>query len=304
MHAVWSEEEHSPVRGLVIYLSYRLLGGVFGPLPPRLAYPLARRFGMLLYRLASTLRKAVSDNMRHVLGPDASEEQVQALAREVCVNIAKGHYELFRVSRLTTEEIRRLVRIEGFEHFAEASRPGKGVVVVSAHLGNVDVVAQAPLAYGVPIMGPVMHAEPERLFQYTLRLRQSHGLRLIPMDGPLLQVVRALKKGQLVALPTDRVFGDSARVVEFFGTPARLPDGPVRLALRTGAALLPAFAQRLPDDSFVIQVEPPLKLRHTGDQEADIAYAMEQVAHSMERHISRRPGQWLIAAPLWSANGD
>jgi KDO2-lipid IV(A) lauroyltransferase len=153
-------------------------------------------------------------------------------------------------------------------------------------------------------MGPVMHAEPERLFQYTLRLRQSHGVRLIPMDGPLLQVVRALKKNELVALPTDRVFGDSARTVEFFGTPTRLPDGPARLALRTGAALLPAFAHRLADDSFVIYVEPPLELRRTDDREADIAFAMEQVARCMEQHIAQSPGQWLIAASLWSADGD
>jgi len=292
------------VRALFIYVSYRLLGGLVGPLPPRLGYPLARRAGTLLYHFSPRLRRALEDNMRHVLGPGAREEQVEALTREACANIAKGHYELFRVSRLTPEEIRSLVRIEGMENLQAASQPGKGVVVVSAHLGNVDIIAQAPLAYGIPIMGPVMHVQPERLFRYILRLRQSHGLRLIPNDGPLIEVVRALKRGDLVALPCDRVIADSTRVVELFGSPTRLPDGPVRLALRTGATLLPAFAQRLADDSFVIHVEPPLEIRNTGDREADIASGMEQVARSMERHISRSPGQWLIAAPLWPAAAD
>ncbi|RPI58952.1 MAG: hypothetical protein EHM56_00325 [Chloroflexi bacterium] len=304
MHAVWCEEEQGPVRALLIYGSYRLLGGLFGPLPPRLGYPLAHRMGTLIYHLAPRLRRSLSDNMRHVLGPGAPEEQVRALTREACVNIAKGHYDLFRVSRLTPEEIRRMVRFEGMEHFQAARQPGKGVIVVSAHLGNVDIVIQAPLAYGIPIMGPTMHVQPERLFRYLLKLRQSHGLRLIPIDGPLLEVVRALKRGELVGLPCDRVIADSTRVVEFFGTPTLLPDGPVRLALRTGAVVLPAFARRLTDDSFVIHVEPPLELQRTGDQEADIASGMEQVARTMERHISRSPGQWLIAAPLWPAAAD
>jgi lauroyl/myristoyl acyltransferase len=304
MHAVWREEEQGPVRALLIYGAYRLLSGLFGPLPPRLGYPLAGRIGSLLYYLSPRLRRDVADNMRHVLGPGAREKEVAALTREVCANIAKGHYDLFRVSRLTPEEIRRIVRIEGMENVQAALQPGKGVVVVSAHLGNVDIIVQAPLAYGLPIMGPTMHVQPERLFRYILKLRQSHGLRLIPIDGPLLQVVRALKRGEIVGLPLDRVIADSTRVVEFFGTPTRLPDGPVRLALRTGAVVLPAFAQRLADNSYVLHVEPPLEMRDTGDREADVALGMQQVARIMERHIARSPGQWLIAAPLWPAAAD
>jgi phosphatidylinositol dimannoside acyltransferase len=304
MHAVSYQEEHGPVRALLIYGSYRLIGGLVGPLPPRLGYALAARVGILLYHLSPRLRRAVAINMRHVLGPGAAEEQVQALTREVCTNIAKGHYDLFRVSRLTPEEIRRMVRIEGIDHLQEASQRGRGVIIVSAHLGNVDIVVQAPLAYGIPIMGPAMHVQPERLFRYILKLRQTHGLRLIPVDGPLLEVVRALRKGELVGLPCDRVVAESTRMVEFFGTPTRLPDGPVRLALRTGAAVLPAFAQRLDDGLFVIHVEPPLDLPNTGDREADIDSGMKQVACSMERHISRSPGQWLVAASLWPAAAD
>lgn len=292
------------MRAVLIYWPYRLLGALFGPLPARLAYPLARRIGILLYHLSPRLRQALADNMRHVLGPGATEKEVEARTREVCVNIAKGHYELFRVSRLTPEQIRRIVRIEGFENFEAASQAGRGVIVVSAHLGNIDIVAQAPLAYGIPIMGPVMHVQPERLFRYTRKLRESHGMRLIPIDGPLIQVVRALKRGELVGLPIDRVTGDSARAVDLFGAPTCLPDGPLRLALRTGAAVLPAFAERLPDDTFVIHVEPPLDIRNTGDLEADIACAMEQATRIMERHIARNPGQWLNAARLWPEDGD
>lgn len=287
------------MRGFLTYGTYRLLGALLGPLPPKAGYWTARRVGSLIYTLSPQFRRTLTHNIRHVLGPDADEEQVQTLVRQACVNIAKGHYDLFRLSRLSTDEIHEMTQIEGREHFERALAQGKGVIVVSAHFGNVDVLGQLPLAYGVPVTGPVEHVQPERLFQYTLKLRQSHGVRLIPSDGPLMEVFRALRRGEIVALPSDRDIADNTREVDFFGSPARLPDGPVRLALRTRAVLLPAFGLRLPDNSFLVRIEPPLELPHTGDREADVAAGMEMVIEVLERYISRNPEQWLVAQPIW-----
>ena len=287
------------MRGFLTYGTYRLLGALTGPLPPRAGYALAHRVGSLLCASSSGLTQALTHNIRHVLGSEASEAEVQVVVRQICVNIAKGHYDLFHLSRLTTDQIRRMTQIEGQEHFDEALARGKGVIVISAHLGNVDIMGQLPAAYGVPMLGPVMRVQPERLFQYTLKLRQIHGLRLIPIDGPLLEVYRALKRGEIVGLPCDRGIADNSRPIEFFGAPASLPTGPIRLALRTGAALLPAFALRQPDETFRVQVEPVLELQASGDREADVAAGMRKMVAILERYISRYPEQWLVAAPVW-----
>jgi KDO2-lipid IV(A) lauroyltransferase len=119
----------------------------------------------------------------------------------------------------------------------------------------------------------------------------------------MLGLFRALKRGEIVALPCDRGFAESARFVEFFGHPARLPDGAVRIALRTGAPLVAAFVQRRPDDTFLLEVEPPLELSHSGDLESDVADGVKEIARVMERFISRRPEQWLVAAPVWPMDG-
>jgi lauroyl/myristoyl acyltransferase len=287
------------VRGFLIYSLYRLLGELNGSLPPQIGYWLACRAGWLLYAFYPHLRSTLAHNIRHVLGPDASEREVRSRVRQACVNIAKGHYDLFRVSRLSTEKIKEMVQIEGMEYLQQALDRGKGVVVISAHFGNVDLVAQVPLAYGIPIVGAALHVKPERLFRYALKLRQSHGLRLIPADGPLMELFRALRRGEIVALPCDRAIADNTREVDFFGSPARLPDGPLRLALRTGAAVVPAFALRLPDDSFLVQIEPALELPQTDDTEEALTAGMRQVVSALERHISRHPEQWLVAVPVW-----
>jgi lauroyl/myristoyl acyltransferase len=288
------------VRGFLKYASYRFIGGLAGPLPPRIGYGLARLFSPLLYLFSPGLRRALTINLGHVLGADADQEQVQSLVRQACTNILKGHYDLFRLSRLSIDEIREMTRIEGREYLEQTLARGKGVILITAHFGNVDIIAQLPAAYGIPFSAPAQHIWPERLFQYTSRLRSSHGLRLYPADGPLMELFRALKRGEIVGLPSDRSIGDNKRKVSFFGSPALLPDGPVRVALRTGAALVPAFGLRLPDNSFLVQIDPPLELPRTGDQEADIATGVDMMVKVLERHISQHPGQWLVAVPVWS----
>lgn len=287
------------MRGLLTYGTYRLLGALASPLPPEIGYRLARPTGWLFHALSPRFRRILSHNFSHVLGADASGDQVQALVHKACVNIMKGHYDLFRLSRLSIDEIRGITKVEGLENVEQALALGRGVILITAHFGNVDILGQLPLAYDVPFSAPVEHVQPERLFQYTLRLRQSHGLRMFPADGPLMELYRALRRGEMIGLPCDRGISDNTRAVEFFGSPAWLPEGPVRLALRTGAALVPAFGLRLPDNTFLAWVEPPLELARTGDQEADITAGMEVVAEVLERTISQHPDQWLVAAPVW-----
>ena len=287
------------MRDFLTFGTYRLLGALTGPLPPAMGYGLGRPVSALLLATSPQLRRILACNMRHVLGPEASEEEVQSLVRRASVNLVKGHYDLFRLSRLSTREILEMTRVEGRDHMERALARGKGVIMVSAHFGNVDILLQIPLALGVPLSTPVEHIQPERLFRYTQRLRTSHGLRMYPTGGPMLELYRALKRGEMICLAADRGIDVSTRKVEFFGAPASLPDGPVRLALRTGAALVPGFGLRLPDNSFQVHIEPPLELPNTGDREADIAAGMEMLVDVLERHISKHPEQWLMAKPVW-----
>ena len=285
--------------GYLTYVSYRLLAETVGRLPPRAGYWLANRVGSLLYRVYPGLSRVLTHNMRHVLGADADDAHVKAVAHQACVNIMKGHYDLFRLAQITNEEIKKLTRLAGKEHMDRALARGQGVVVITAHFGNVDIMGQLPAVYGIPITGAVEHIQPERLFRYLLRIRQNRGLRLIPSDESMIGLFRALKRGEIIALPCDRNIADHGRTVEFFGSPTRLADGPVRVALRTGAALVPVFVLRQPDDSFLVQLEPPLDLPQTGDPETDAAAGMEMVVATLERHISRNPEQWLVASPVW-----
>jgi lauroyl/myristoyl acyltransferase len=95
----------------------------------------------------------------------------------------------------------------------------------------------------------------------------------------------------------------SGILVKFFDAPARLPDGHVQLALRTGAALLPAFSMRLPDNTFAAYAEPAIELQSGSDFDADVRAGVEQVARVMEKWIGQHPEQWVMFHRIWRSDG-
>lgn len=281
---------------------YRVLGAVIPLIPPRWGYPLFGWVGARFFDCFAEARAPLRDNLAHVL-PNATPAQRDQVGRNILRNHLKNYYDFFRSTRLTLQDVARLVKVNGFENLDQALALGKGVIFVTAHFGNLDIVSQTFAVRGYKVTTPAEHVKPEILFQHIVATRSSKGLTIIPVDGPLLALLRALKRNQLVGLVSDLDVTKSGIVVQFFGAPARLPDGHIQLALRTGAALLPAFSLRLPDNTFVAFAEPALDLQETGDFQADVRAGVEQMARVMEKWIGTHPEQWVQFHPIWKENG-
>jgi phosphatidylinositol dimannoside acyltransferase len=281
------------------YYVYRLLGAVAPQVAPETGYRIAERVGSLIYRW-SPRRGAVEDNLAHVMGEPANSPHVRATARQVFRNQAKNYFDLLRLDALGTDEIRAAVseRI-GFEHMDRALAGGHGVVLVSAHFGNIDLAGQTLALHGYRVTAAAEHLRPERLFQYLRTLRESHGLSFIPIDGSLRPLFRAVRDNEIVGLAIDRNVTDAGHAVEFFGRTALLPDGYLRFALRTGAALVPAFCCRLPDNRFRLTVEPPIELTITGDLAHDTEANLGRVLKVFATHLSQHPDQWVLFQQVW-----
>jgi lauroyl/myristoyl acyltransferase len=286
------------LRSYLEYVVFRIIA-LSGYLPPRAGYRLAGWCGRLTYRLMPNLRRDLTSNTGRVLGPEATEKQVQAVVRRQCTYVVKNLYDLFRLGRLTNEDVEKVTRVEGREHLFEELANGRGVIAISAHIGSSETVAQIPSVFGVPLTGMVLKTGSERRFRFTHSLRRSHGLNLVPTDQSPIALFRALKRNEIVALPCDQDLTGNGREVAFFGARTRLPDGPLRIAYRTGVSVLPVFALRLPDDTFLLEFEPPLALPHTDDREADLDAGMALVVSVLERRIRAHPEQWLVTGRVW-----
>jgi lauroyl/myristoyl acyltransferase len=173
------------------------------------------------------------------------------------------------------------------------------VILASLHLGNVETLLQVPSLY--PHMRFMMLVEKMAnpgILRIITELRGSLGVDIVTTDE-LRRLLKRLKENGVVALACDRDVTGSGTLVEFFGRPARLPDGPVRLAARTGAALIPATGWREAGGQFRVRIAPALELAASGDADADACLNLRRLTGWLEQMIRERPGQWMAFYPVW-----
>ncbi len=171
----------------------------------------------------------------------------------------------------------------------------------SAHLGPIALVGQILIARGYTLTLPAEKTDSE-LMHAVNRARQAQGLRLVPLDSPL-SLHRVIREGGVLGILADRAVSGVGERVEFFGHTALLPSAHVALALRTGAALVPAFTWR-EKGLLHARVEEPLELVSTGDRDADVRAGVRQFAALLERYIKEHPEQWTVFEPVWGSNGE
>lgn len=285
------------------YVLYRVAGAWVPRIPPAIGYPLFSLIGGLVHRFSASARANVRDNIRHVLGPGPPQSQIDRLARGTFDYVAFNYYDLFRLPTLSPSRVKAMVQVEGWENVESALSLGKGVVMTSAHFGNIEVVLYAMLLRGLPITIPAERVEPPELFDYLSALRMSQGLKIIPIDGPMLDLFRTLRRGGVAGVAGDRNVSEAGTVVEFFGAPARLPDGHVRLAMRTGAPLILGFSQRLGRDSYRARFWPHFCIPEEGTEDERLAAGMAYVVEGLEETIRAHPEQWVVTVSMWRDTG-
>jgi KDO2-lipid IV(A) lauroyltransferase len=216
----------------------------------------------------------------------------------VFVNQVRQYLEVFHIPRLDRARFDEIVRVEGWDHFLCAQRLGKGVIFGSAHLGPVALVGQILITRGFTLTLPAEKTDSEFMHAVN-RARQAQGLVLLPIESAL-GLHRVIRDGGVLGILADRAVTGVGETVEFFGRPALLPSAQVALALRTGAALLPAFAWR-ENGLLVARIEEPLELVSTGDRDADVRAGVSRFAARLESYIKAHPEQWTVFEPVWAA---
>jgi len=262
-------------------------------LPPSFEVPVATAGGAIAYRVSAGARDAVRENLSIVVPERPDRER---LVRHAFVEQVRHSIEIFRLARLDHEKVRRAVVTDGWELFVAAAARGQGVILASAHVGPVSVCGQIIVANGYEITLPIEN-ETSELARAINRARTRMGLRFVETDSAL-GIARILRRGGILGVLADRAVTGIGERVPFFGRPALLPSAHVALALRTGAALMPAFAHR---DGTVLRAvfEPAIELSRTGDRDLDVREGMRRWIPVLERHIRQAPEQWSVFEPVW-----
>ncbi|MSQ28879.1 MAG: hypothetical protein EXR68_00080 [Dehalococcoidia bacterium] len=287
------------------YLLLRALAWSGGVLSARVLFAAADILGTLAWYLVPRLRTVTLHHMRHALGPLASPRQCARAARGCVRSAARYYVDLVRGPHVPPGNGFDLVeRVDGLDRLFVAIERGCGVIVVSAHLGSPESMARAFGHIGIDLMVLTEPLRPPRVHELVHALRATPGVRFMPADlGGVRAAMAHLRSGGVLAMLADRDVLGSGRPVLFFGERARLPAGPVELALRTGAALLPTFVLRTPHKRLLITFEAPLALSRSvpksTERAADVAAGHRLLAAALERGIAGAPEQWFPLDPIW-----
>jgi lauroyl/myristoyl acyltransferase len=284
---------------MITYLGFRLIEGVIARLPRRLAYSLGLVISTAAFPLLGRQRRALEANLRRVR-PDLDQPTLRKLAWRNWLGHTKAWIDFFKIPRMDRRKLSGLLLPIGTEHLDAATAAGKGVIVVAPHMGSWELACASWAARYGPIGVMVERIEPRRLFEHVFRLRSQMGIKVIPLSRTgARDLLRLLREGRMVILAMDRDILGTGRPLPFFGEVSRFPTGAVELALKTGAPILPAYCVRDPDDRYIAIGEAPMFLTPTGDHEADVQRAMEQILATFERFIRRFPDQWHVLEPIW-----
>jgi len=241
------------------YTLYRLGQFLALHLPTRYAYALAIFVADLHYAFAFADRRAVKRNLKAIF-PDMPNKDIRVIRWNMHRNFAKYLVDFFRFEKIDAQYIKKNIRVQNLEYFDQALSKGKGVIVLTAHLGNWELGGVVIALSGYPfsvVAQPHKHKKVNEFFNFQ---RESKGIRVIPLGRAVRACLNLLAENKMVALVGDRDFTEKGAVLDFFGKPAFFPEGPAAFALKTGAVIVPGFMVRNSDDTYDLRIEKPIEV--------------------------------------------
>jgi lauroyl/myristoyl acyltransferase len=272
---------------------------VFTRLPLRLCYALAEIVADIFYAVCPRLRDDIKRSAANVLGQNKSSRDVSRVARRRLRNYAKYVVELFRYTRCPAK-LEGKVLFEGLDKLDTALKEGKGVILVSLHLGSWEV-AGTFLAQRYRPTNVVVRSSysSDRLRKFMHNLYYRVGIAAISAKDGIRQAAEALRRNELVALMIDAPTKGRVVKVRFHEGYAQFSAGVAALAVRTKTTVVPGCLVRLPDNTFRGFIGEKVEFCFSGDFRSDIQSYTQSILDSLEGFVKQYPEQWGMLHQVW-----
>jgi KDO2-lipid IV(A) lauroyltransferase len=288
------------MRERIEYLLVVAVARTLGRLPRAMARGVVGILTAILYLVLGRLRHVGQRNLELAM-PGLPPPERGRILRTLFRNLGWQLVEFCRMQRYTAENTRNWIRTEGLEHYLAAEARGKGVLVLTGHLGAWELSGFYHSLMGNP-MGIVIRRLDNRLLdQYVNNIRCLRGNHVLHKDDFARGLLTAMHAGQTVGILMDTNMTPPQGVfARFFGIEACTASGLARVALKTGAAVLPGFlVWEEKQRKYVLHFGPQLNFIKTSDTESDILAATQQCNDVLESWIRRYPDQWLWIHRRW-----
>ena len=253
---------------------------------------------------AARRRAMVARHLERVYGRRLGPLERIRLVDEVFASYARYWAESFRIPGLSADEVAAGIEYDHYDRIEQGLQSGKGVILALPHLGGWEWAGTDLVMRGLKVNVVVEALEPPDVFEWFVSFRQRLGMKVIPVGpGAASRCASALAANEVLCLLCDRtVVGTSGVEVEFFGERTKLPGGPATLALRSGAAILPAAAYFDDEVGHRGVFCTPIAAERTGRLRDDVVRITQTVTRELEKLISQAPTQWHNFQPTWPSD--
>ena len=286
------------LRRLLAYVFVKVMIGLAEVLPRRSGGVVFASLGSLAYSLLPGSRRVALANLNLVYGESCAEPELERIARSAFRNFGRILYDFARMRKQTREGLDGLVTIKGRHHLDEALARGKGVIGLTGHIGNWELMGAYFALNGYPLNVLATRMKNAPVNRELLGLRRSAGLKVLERSAELMGAVRALRRGEMLGVLVDLDTSVESVIVNFMGRPAKTAAGYVKLARVTGASLVPMAMLMKADGRYEIQVREPVGISGNGDSlESDV----QQCSMAVEYFIRQDPTQWIWMHKRWKS---
>ena len=232
--------------------------------------------------------------------PEKNDSEITGILNAMWDNLGRVMAEYAHLDEISWGGSSPRITITGLEHFEAARARGKGIILASAHFANWEIMPVAAREYGVTGGVIVRHANNPYVSRWLDALRSRKGMPEQIAKGAhgIKRVFTLLRKGETILLLADQRTSEGIRV-PYFGRDAFTTSAPASLALKLGAAIVPAVNRRAGGARFDMQVYPAIEPPNTGDHDRDVYLLTAAITRFIEDRVRERPGEWLWVHKRW-----
>ncbi len=283
----------------IIYQLIELFVTALGMLPRVVQKGMADIIGLLWFKFDKRHRRVVMENITHAFGNQLSSREISMMTKRIFKNISLIIFEVGWCFKLSRDQLARYFTIKGLKNIKDAHKQGKGVIAVSCHMSNWELLVAGAAMSGFRFYGLYRKLDFKPLERFILQTRQRLGTIMIPLGGASRKLYSLLENGGVVGTMLDQNMDWYQGVyVDFFGRPACTHKGVASLAIRTNAPVIP-FSIVRENKNFVIEFGPEIPPSRTGDLTRDIETNTQNYTRAIEDIIRCHPDQWFWVHNRW-----
>jgi KDO2-lipid IV(A) lauroyltransferase len=258
-----------------------------------------KTLGNILFYLAVPQQRIVRRNL-HFSGLQTSPKAAKRLSRSIFQHFGITIIELLQMACFSKQDLVSTVHIKGLKIIVEALSQQKGVILISAHLGNYEMAWQVvPCCLEMQMAGVAKKLRNVRLNRLIHGIRTRFGNRIIYKKGALPEMMQTLRQGAMVGILMDISRRFEGVEVNFFGHRATATPAAALLGLRCKSPIIPAFCHRAERGTLIVEIEPPVEMQRTKDLRVDLQTNTQRISDRVEGAIRRHPEQWNWMLKRW-----